>query len=144
MNTTFKLGALAIDVDPANKKPTLSPSAVKAVVLDHVGYVTNGAGKRVPAKLPTVEGDVSVGKAVKMFLGWQRAEHKEAVQAFADGVQALATGLCTGKFHVDVNCAQASGRVYIVADYIGNLTSRTSDLATIQAFVDKLNATVQA
>jgi len=136
---TFNLGTLDISIDPTNGKPTLAPSAVKAVIRKHVGKVANADGKAVDGKVDTPQGEVSVAKAVKQFLNWQRATFPDAVAAYGAGIAALATAICTGKFHVGASASTANGRVCIVADYIGKLTSRTTDLETIKTMVDKLN-----
>ena len=137
--SSFKLGTLEIIIDPANDIPTLSPSAVKAVIKKHVGTTVNANGKAVPAKIETPKGEVSISVAVKMFLAWQSVEHKEAVNAYKTGVLGIAEGLCNGKFHVDVTASTASGRVVIVGDYVGSLTSRTADLDAIKRLVERLN-----
>ena len=140
MKTEFKCGLLAITVDPSKGSPTLTPSQVKGVIQKHVGYTTNDAGKTVSNKLEMGNGEMlSVNQAAKLFLGWQLAEHKDSVSAQQTGILAIATGLCNGKFHVDVSASLGSGRVYIVGDYIGSLTSKTAALEEIANMVKRLN-----
>ena len=136
---TYKLGTLEIMVDPANGKPTLSPSQVKQVIRTHAGYSTDAAGKRTINRIETGDGEsVAVSQAVKQYLNWQRANHGEAVQAYQTGILELATALCNGKFHVDVQ-ASSGGKVSIVGDYIGSLSSRMTDLKAITDLVTRLN-----
>ena len=138
--TQFELGTLEITVDPTADKPTLSPSQVKQVIRTHAGYSTSAAGKRTVNRVKTgnPEESVTVAQAVKQYLSWQRANHGEAVQAYQTGILELATALCTGNFHVDVQ-ASSGGRVSITADYTGSLSSRMTDLQAITALVNRLN-----
>ena len=139
-SNTFKIGSLSIEIDPANGKPTLSPSQVKAVIRKHAGYSADETGKRIVNRIEAGNGEaVTVAQAVKQFLNWQRVNHSEAVQAFQTGILELATSLCNGKFHVDVQASGGSGRVSIVADYTGSLSSRMTDLQAITDLVARLN-----
>ena len=134
----FQLGTLEITVDPTADKPTLSPSQVKEVIRGHAGYSTDAAGKRTVNRITVGEDTVTVSQAVKQFLNWQRANHADAVQAYQTGILELATALCNGKFHVDVQ-ASSGGKVSIVGDYIGSLSSRMTDLKAITDMVNRLN-----
>jgi len=137
--STFNLGTLAVEVDPANGKETLSPSAAKAVIRKHVGQVVNIAGKAVDAKLDTPNGEVSVNKATRLFLKWQSVDHHDAVQAYKTGILDVAGELANGNFHLDITANVGTGVIVIRGEYTGDLTTRTANLETIKALVARLN-----